>query len=145
MLLWRILLNLEKNGHLDKKLYNHFFRPDSLITAPSSKKIETNLSGYRRTCDYVSTNYDKKFSEWIYVRELYGLLSVVCVHGQYNMLKENLKLYYSKETHKTLQSFPDKRINLMDNILYYCPMLFFYINKLLRQPNSMLSKMIRRK
>ena len=142
MLVWRILLNLEKIGYLNKKLYNHFFRSDSLITAPSSRKIETNLAGYRRTCEYVSQHYSKKFSEWIYARELYGLLSVVSIHGEYKMLKKNLALYYNKDIHRSLQSFFDKRINIMDNILYYCPPLFFIINKLLRQPNSMLSKML---
>ena len=119
MLVWRILLNLEKVGHLNKKLYNHFFRSDSLITAPSSIKIKTNLDGYRKTCEYVAQYYNKNFSEWIYARELYGLLSVVCVHGEYKMLKENLDLYYTKNIHHALQSFPDKRINIMDIVFYY--------------------------
>lgn len=145
MLVWKILLNLKRIGHLNKKLYNHFFRSDSLITAPSSRKIETNLAGYRRICDYISVNYNKTFSEWIYARELYGLLSVVCVYGEYDMLKENLKLYYSKDIHNSLQSFPDKRISLMDKILYHSPKLFYVINKKLRQPNSILSKIIRKK
>ena len=142
MLVWRIILNLEKIGHLNKKLYNHFFRSDSLITAPSSKKIETNLAGYRRTCDYVAKNYNKEFSEWIYARELYGLLSVVSVHGEYKMLKDNINLYYTKDIHKSLQTFPDKRIVIMDKILCLCPWLFFHINKQLRQPNSWLFKFI---
>lgn len=144
MLVWKILLNLEQIGHLNKKLYNHFFRSDSLITAPSCNKIETNLAGYRRVCDYISVNYNETFSEWVYARELYGLLSVVCVHGEYNMLKDNIHKYYTKDIHKSLQSFPDKRINIMDNILYYCPKLFFVINKKLKQPNSLLSKILRR-
>lgn len=142
MLVWRILLNLEKIGHLNKKLYNHFFRSDSLITAPSSKKIETNLAGYRRTCDYVAKNYNKEFSKWIYARELYGLLSVVCVHGEYKMLRANMDLYYTKDIHKSLQTFPDMRIVIMDKILYSCPWLFFQINKQLRQPNSLLFKLM---
>lgn len=142
MLVWRILLNLDKIGHLNKKMYNHFFRPDSLITAPSSKKIETNLAGYRRTCDYISAIYNKEFSEWIYARELFGLLSVVSVHGEYEIFKENVIKYYNADIHKSLQTFPDKRINIMDKILYHCPRLFFIINKQLRQPNSMLNKML---
>ena len=142
MLLWRIVLNLEQIGHLNKKMYNHFFRADSLITAPSSKKIDSNLAGYRRTCDYVAEKYSKSFSEWMYARELYGLLSVVSIHGKYVMLKENMKRYYTKDIHNALQSFPDKRINMMDRILYNCPRLFFFINKQLRQPNSWLCKML---
>lgn len=144
MLVWKILLNLEKIGHLNKKLYNHFFRSDSLITAPSSKKIATNLAGYRRTCEYVAQHYNQEFSKWIYARELYGLLSVVSIHGKHKMFKENLALYYNKDIHQSLQSFPDKRINIMDSILYYCPRLFFVINKQLRQPNSILSRILHR-
>ena len=144
MLVWKILLNLDKIGHLNKKLYNHFFRSDSLITAPSKKKIETNLAGYRKTCDYVSANYNKEFSEWIYARELYGLLSVVSIHGEYSMLKEIMHLHYTADIHRSLQTFPDKRINVMDKLLFTCPRLFFFINKQFRQPNSYLSKILHR-
>ena len=142
ILVWRILLNLEKIGHLNKKLYNHFFRSDSLITAPSNEKIETNLAGYRRICDYVEKSYSKEFSEWIFARELYGLLSVVSIHGEYKMFKENFDQYYTKDIHRSLQSFPDRRINIMDKILYTCPWLFFEMNKQLRQPNSLLGKLL---
>lgn len=145
MLLWRIMLNLEKVGHLNKKLYNHFFRSDSLITAPSSKKIASNLAGYEKSCKYVAENYSVEFSRWIYSRELYGLLSAVSVFGEYSVLKENIKLYYTKEVHQSLQSFPDRRIVIMDKILHASPYLFYQINKQLRQPHSFLSKLIRRK
>ena len=127
---------------MNKKLYNHFFRSDSLITAPSNKKIETNLAGYRRICDYVEKSYSKEFSEWIFARELYGLLSVVSIHGEYKMFKENFDQYYTKDIHRSLQSFPDRRINIMDKILYTCPWLFFEMNKQLRQPNSLLGKLL---
>ena len=142
ILVWRILLNLEKIGHLNKKLYNHFFRSDSLITAPSNEKIETNLAGYRRICDYVEKSYSKEFSEWIFARELYGLLSVVSILGEYKMFKENFDQYYTKDIHRSLRSFPDRRINIMDKILYTCPWLFFEMNKQLRQPNSLLGKLL---
>lgn len=144
MLLWRLLLKLDKIGHLNKKLYNHFFRSDSLITAPSSKKIASNLAGYERSCKYVAENYSEEFSRWIYARELYGLLSAVSVFGEYSVLKENIKKYYTKDVHKALQSFPDKRIVIMDKILNTSPYLFYQINKQLRQPHSLLSKLIRR-
>lgn len=145
MLLWRILLKLEKIGHLNKKLYNHFFRSDSLITAPSSKKIASNLAGYERSCKYVAEYYSEEFSRWIYARELYGLLSAVSVFGEYSVLKENIKAYYTKDVHKALQTFPDRRIVIMDKIMHASPYLFYQINKQLRQPHSLLSKLIRRK
>ena len=64
------------------------------------------------------------------------------IKGKYVMLKENMKRYYTKDIHNALQSFPDKRINMMDRILYNCHRLFFFINKQLRQPNSWLCKML---
>lgn len=144
MLLWPILLSVEKIGHLNKKIYNHFFRSDSLITAPSSKKIASNLAGYRKVVSYVSEYYSTEFAKWIYARELYGLLSAVSVFGEYSTFKDNVKLYYNSEIHNDLQSFPDSRIVMMDKILFISPRIFYYTNKLLRQPHSLLSKMLRK-
>ena len=79
--LWQLMVNTEKIAYLNKKLYNHFDRPDSLMTAPSQEKIDSNLAGYRRLCAYIVEHYTKEFSQWVYSREVYALLSTICIWG----------------------------------------------------------------
>jgi len=139
---WRLLLHLDRIGFIRTKLYNHFSRADSLITAPSSQKLESNLRGYKRLCDYMTQVYSKQFSRWVYAREVYALLSVVSLYGSYSLLLKNKETCYSEDVYSSLKSFPDRRIVLMNKILNTCPWLFYFINKHLRQPDSWISKLI---
>ena len=137
---WRLLLNIEKVGYIQARLYNHFTREDSLMTAPSAKKIESNLAGYKRLCEYMSKTYSEQFSKWVYAREVYALLSVVSIYGDYSMFRGNRKAFYDKEVCKSLKTFPDRRIVMMNILLKLFPWAFFKVTKSLRQPNSWLNK-----
>lgn len=134
--LWRILINTDRIAYINKFLYNHFERPDSLMTAPSWKKIDSNIMGYERLRSYVKENYSGQYGEWIYGRAVFAFLATLCVHGEKDMYKEYLMKYYNKEVHKILQSFPDKKIRTLDKILKISPGLFLFINKTLRNPDS---------
>lgn len=140
--LWRILINTERIAYLNKFMYNHFERPDSLMTAPSWKKIESNLMGYVRLRSYVKNNYSKQLGEWINARAIYAFMSTLCIFGNRSMYKEYLDKHYNDDVHKVLQSFPDKKIQLLDRILYATPSFFYFINKTLRNPNSTAWKII---
>lgn len=133
ILLWKLILSVDKIGHLNKKLYNHFCRPDSLMTAPSIEKIDSNLSGYNRLCNYISQNYSLEFSKWLYAREVFALLNTVCMYGNYKFLKKIIKRYYNKEQYEILKSFPDKRVILMNFILYHSQFVYFVIMKCLHR------------
>lgn len=137
---WRLLLNIDKVGYLQSRLYNHFTREDSLMTAPSAKKIDSNLAGYKRLCEIMSTEYSEQFSKWVYAREVFALLSVVSIYGEYPLFIENRKRYYDSDVRKALVSFPDRRIVMMNSLLSVFPWVFYKVTKKLKQPNSWLNK-----
>lgn len=134
--LWRILINTDRIAFINKYLYNHFDRPDSLMTAPSWKKIDSNIMGYARLRTYVKEHYSEEMGKWIYSRAIYAFLATLCIYGGKQMYKEYLSKYYNKEVHHILQSFPDKKIRRLDSVLFVSPTLFYIINKTLRKPNS---------
>lgn len=140
--LWRILINTDRIAYINKYLYNHFCRPDSLMTAPSWKKIDSNLMGYGRLRSYVGEHYSEIFGKWIYGRAIYAFLSTLCIFGDKHMYKEYLNKYYNDEIHSILQSFPDKNIKKLDSVLHVSPALFYGINKILRNPRLPLWKII---
>lgn len=143
--LWRILINTDRIAYINKFLYNHFERPDSLMTAPSWKKIDSNIMGYSRLRGYVKERYSEQFGEWIYGRAVYAFMATLCIHGGKDMYKEYLKKYYNKDVHQVLQSFPDGKIQKLDKVLNLSPSMFYYVNKALRDPNSIVWKTIAKK
>lgn len=140
--LWELMVNTEKIAYLNKKLYNHFDRPDSLMTAPSNIKIDSNLAGYIRLCSYIAEHYSDKFSKWVYAREVYALLSTLCIWGTRKLFCENREKYYKKNVYLDMQSFPHGIIRKMNWILYHMPSVFFYFNKIVRNPHSIFNKII---
>ena len=143
--LWRILINTERIAFINKCLYNHFFRPDSLMTAPSWKKIESNLMGYEKLRVYVSERCNEQMGKWIYGRAIYAFLGTLCIYGDKKMYREYLDKYYSNEVHNILKTFPDNKIRVLDRVLKISPSLFYYINVTLRSPNSLVWKTISKK
>lgn len=143
--LWRILINTDRIAYINKFLYNHFERPDSLMTAPSWKKIDSNIMGYGRLRGYVKEHHSEQLGEWIYGRAVFAFLATLCVHGGKGMYNEYVKKYYNKEVHQILQSFPDGKIQKLDKILNVSPSIFYLVNKSLRNPNSLVWKVISKK
>lgn len=140
--LWRILINTERIAFLNKYLYNHFLRPDSLMTAPSWKKIDSNLMGYQRLREYVKEHYSEQLGEWIYGRAVYAFTGTLSVYSGKGMFKEYLKKYYNSSVHTILQSFPDKKIRTLDKFLNFSPSLFYIVNRTLRNPDSAVWKLL---
>lgn len=138
--LWRILLNTERIAYINKVLYNHFERPDSLMTAPGWKKIDSNIMGYKRLREYVKANYSEQMSKWIYGRAVYAFLATICIYGGKEMYKEYLNKYYDNEVHQILQSFPDNKIQKLDSLLFSLPSIFYFVNRTLRNPNTFIWK-----
>ena len=141
ILLWLILYSQEKVAFINKPLYNHFTRPDSLMTAPSWEKLKTNREGYQRMCEIVSNKYSRAMSELILSRSLYAELCVLSIYGKYSFFRKFYNEYYSGKTHKVLQQFPDRKVRLTDLLLYYSPGAFFIINKVFRNPKYKLSRL----
>lgn len=142
--LWRILINTDKIAYLNKFLYNHFDRPDSLMTAPSWKKIDSNLVGYNRLRSYIGKNYSEQMGQWVYGRAVFAFLATLCVYGGKQMYFDYIKKYYNKEIHNILNTFPDKKIQILDKLLYFSPIMFYSVNKTLRNPDSAIWKMLAR-
>lgn len=143
--LWRILINTDRIAYINKYLYNHFERPDSLMTAPSWKKIDSNIMGYVRLRSYVKEYHSEQLGEWIYGRAVFAFLATLCVHGGKGMYNEYVKKYYKKDVHQILQTFPDVKIQKLDKLLNASPSLFYLVNKSLRNPNSLVWKLISKK
>lgn len=144
LLLWRLLKTQNQIGYINKPMYNHFFRSDSLITSPSSLKIERNLAGYLKNWEYYKSLGQETFGFWIYCRELYGLLTVLCLYGDEVDFMLCYNKYYTPEVRKSLQSFPDKKIRIMNVVLSTYPFLFRRINLLFRKPNSKIDRIIQK-
>lgn len=140
--LWQLMVNTEKIAYLNKKLYNHFDRPDSLMTAPSNKKIDSNLAGYNRLCPYIAEHYSEEFSKWVYAREVYALLSTICIFGTKSLFDENRKKYYGKKEYVDMKNFPNGIIRKMNWMLHNIPALFFWLNRIVRSPKSFFNKII---
>lgn len=140
--LWKIMINTKKIAYLNKKLYNHFDRPGSLMTAPSQKKIDSNLAGYVRLCSYIEEFYTKEFSQWVYAREVYAILSTICIWGTKKLFNENKERYYRKKEYLSMKNFPSRIIRKMNWMLFYTPNIFFVFNKVVRNPKSMINKII---
>lgn len=140
--LWRILLNTDRIAFINKYLYNHFCRPDSLMTAPSQKKIDSNIAGYNRLRCYISQIMGDKMAGWVYSRAIFAFLAPLCVFGSLDLYNGYIAKYYSKEVHSLLQTFPDKKIRVLNQLLAISPHLFYVINKVFRSPRSMIWRMI---
>lgn len=140
--LWRILINTPNIAYINKFLYNHFERPDSLMTAPSWQKIDSNIMGYKRLREYITERESGQLAGWVYARAVYAFLATLCIHGGKNMYKEYLKKYYNREVHEILQTFPDKKIQMLDKILNVSSSVFYFVNKSLRDPDSAIWKLL---
>lgn len=142
LLLWQLMIKTDKIGYINKYLYNHFLRADSLMSAPSNIKINSNLSGYKRAMPFIEKNHSKQLSEWVYAREVFALLSTLCSFHKKEMFKTNVRLHFSRDEYRSLRNFPDKKIRFLNHILYFCPALFYFINKLFRSVGSKIWKHI---
>ena len=140
--LWRILINTDRIAFINKFLYNHFLRPDSLMTAPSWCKIDSNIMGYQRLRAYVNERYSEQMGDWVYARAVFAFLGTLTRYSGKEMFLDYLKKYYDSEIHSILQTFPDRKIRLLDSILSFSPLVFYYINKTLRSSNSIIWKII---
>lgn len=144
ILLWKILLNTEKVAFINKKLYNHIYRPDSLITAPSEIKIKSNLDGYERLRDDISKCHSLELANWIYGRAVFGILNNLCLYGSKEEYNNYINEYYTKSVKKILNNFPDGKIRFLNKIVNISPGLFYIINKTLRNPNTTLNSIVNR-
>lgn len=143
--LWEILIKTDKIVFLNKCLYNHFDRPDSLMTAPSMNKIDSNLAGYAKLYNYIKNNENEQLASWVFAREVFAFLSTISLFGDKKLLKEYSSKYYSKETYHALSLFPDKKVQLLNKIQHFSPSLFFTINKLIRGQHSPLGRLLTKK
>lgn len=128
LLLWRILMETPKVAFINKYLYNHYQREDSLMTAPAQNKVDSNLAGYRRQLDVFEELSNRQFANWIYAREVYAILRTLCVFGNRKLFLKNKKDYYTKEVYKSLKSFPDRIVSSMNFCAYFMPSFFYYLN-----------------
>lgn len=143
--LWRILINTPRIAYINKYLYNHFERPDSLMTAPSWKKIDSNIMGYKRLRQYIHESYGSQLGDWVYGRAVFAFLSTLSIYGGKSMYNDYITKYYNIEIHGILKTFPDKKIAFLDKILKISPSLFYVINRALRKPNSVVWNVLSKK
>lgn len=142
LLLWKILMSQESVIVIDKYLYNHFCRPDSLMTAPSLKKVESTMAGYKKLQRYCTTINRAQLGDHIYCRHVYGLLSTMAIYGSYVIFKEAYGSIYNNQVKKDLYHFPDLRISIMNIILSTNPLFFYLFNHIVRNPRSFTNKII---
>lgn len=142
LLLWRILMSQESIVVIDKYLYNHFCRPDSLMTAPSMKKVESTMMGYKKLQSYCETVSRTKLGDQIYCRHVYGLLSTMTIYGSYVIFKEAYNSIYNDQVKQDLYQFPDRRICIMNILLANSPHCFYWFNHIVRNPKFLTNKII---
>lgn len=136
LLLWRLLAYVDKVAYINKYLYNHYTREDSLMTAPSEEKVYSNLAGYKRQSLFVSDHYSEKFSSWIYAREVFALLSTMSQFADYRTYSAVYHNIYNDQVHSGLSDFPDKKIRIMNKALLPFPRAFFRFTRFIRNNPS---------
>ncbi len=136
ILMWELLARTEKIAYINKCLYNHFDRPDSLMTAPSDIKIQSNIEGYYRLKNRITPFLGEQFSEWIVARESFALISTIIRYGSKEMYYKYINSIYTSKEIRCLKSFPDRRIRILNLIYDKNKGLFYLINKALRRPQS---------
>lgn len=142
--MWDFLLSVPRIAFINKCLYNHFFRPDSIITAPSAIKVTSNKEGYERLRDRMIKKYmvEQKFANLVFARSVFASVSTSSMFGDYKIFKSNYKLVYTKDVYDTLKIFPQGMIRYMNAILHISPRLFHVINKTMRQQNTFIWKIL---
>ena len=105
-------------------------------------KIKSNLKGYDRLRVFISENESGILGDWIYARSIYGFIAPLCIYGDKATYMEYINLYYNTEVHRILQTFPDRKIRLLDKLLYVSPSITYTINRVLRNPNSFVWKIL---
>ena len=136
ILLWELLARTERIAFINKCLYNHFDRPDSLMTAPSDAKIQSNIQGYYRLRDRVSQYLGSQFADWIVAREAYALISTIIRYGSKGMYQKYTDILYTSREIGCLRTFPDSKIRILNGIYGFSKGLFYTINRVLRRPQS---------
>lgn len=144
--MWEFLLSVPRIGFINKYLYNHFFRPDSIITAPSVEKVITNRDCYLRLRERMINKYglDKKFANWVYARSVFAAVSQSSIWGDFNTFYNVYKQVYNKEVYFILKTFPQRKLTIMNTIIHISPRLFHFINKTMRQQNTLIWKLLSR-
>ena len=142
--MWDILLSVPQIAFINKCLYNHFFRPDSIITAPSAIKVTSNKEGYERLRERMINKYkvEENFADLVYARSVFASVSTSSMFGNYKVFKSNYQLVYTRDVYEILKVFPQRMIRLMNTIVHYSPKFFHLINKTLRQQNTFIWRMI---
>lgn len=143
LLLWRLLACVDQIAYINKYLYNHYLREDSLMTAPSEAKILSNIAGYKREKDFIATHYSEKFSNWVYSREVYALMNTMGQFADYSAFIKIYEKLYSKEVKENLSDFPDKKVRWLNKVLIPLPKAYFYFIKLSRGNKSLLRRIHR--
>lgn len=142
--MWDFLLSVPKVGFINKYLYNHFFRPDSIITAPSIEKVVTNRDCYLRLRERMVSKYgiEQKFADWVYARAVFAAVSQTSMWGSYKTFLKVYKDVYDSEVYSILTSFPQKKLTIMNTIVHISPRLFHFINKTMRQQDTWIWKIL---
>lgn len=130
--LWKILIKTERIVFVNKYLYNHFCRPDSLMTAPSMVKIDSNLAGYARLCNWMRDEGYSQYANWLSGRAVFAFLSTLCSFGTKQFFLEYSSKYYTWDVVHSLSTFPDKKIRIMNHIQALSPCLSYHITKFIR-------------
>lgn len=139
MELWEILIYEDRVGYIDKFLYNHYLREDSLMSAPSDIKVKSNLDGYKRILNRVYKKYDENFIKLIYARAVLAILNTLSQFGDYALFKNNYDIYYDDNVYNSLKLFPDFKIRVFNSLMKLCPFIYNHFNKLIRR-SSLITK-----
>ena len=144
--MWDFLLSVPRMGFINKYLYNHFFRPDSIITAPSLEKVVTNRDCYLRLRERMVAKYgiDQQFADWVYARAVFASVSQTSMWGDYKTFNNVYKEVYNNEVYSILTSFPQNKLTIMNTIVHVSPRLFHFINKTMRQQDTWIWKILSR-
>lgn len=142
--MWDFLLSVPRMGFINKYLYNHFFRPDSIITAPSAEKVITNRDCYLRLRDRMVNKYgiNQQFADWVYARAVFAAVGQSSMWGNFKIFNNVYKKVYDKEVYSILKTFPQKKLTIMNTIVHVSPRLFHFINKTMRQQDTWIWKVL---
>ena len=140
--MWRVLFRAEKVGVITKSLYNYFNRPDSMMTAPSKTKIISRIEGFDKLRQEIAISYDSRFADYVFYREVLGLLATLSQYGTYQSFKESYNEFFSKQMYDCLISFPDSKVIIQTRLLKYSSFLYFNCNKVIRQFDRKYSKIL---
>lgn len=127
--MWRVFSHVDRVGHCFQRSYKYLIRENSLMTTYSFDKDKVFVSEFRSTINQLIDEfpYRTDLYKGIYFRNILGWLHQLSRKTTFSQFKIGIGLLNESEMYRTLVSFDDKRVRILNFVMHINKRIFYEI------------------